>query len=269
MTGPAACRARRRYLRRPCLAPRLRNASREDDVSAKRLGLPAPLGGLMRMTWRRVVLAHWPLEEPGELEAQLPPGVSLDAFWGRPWKSLVALDAAGPAPLPLLAWPLRRVVSYLQLNLRTYVRGPLGPGIFLLESAVDHRLALAPRLLGLPYELDTCLRLDTRGGALEVRSSRELLHGRIEARPPEPAHPDTLDAFLLERYVVYGLAPDGEPFAVRIEHAPWEVQRASLRSPARGQAEFAHFAPAVRRVRLRELARFQAAAPAGPGARAA
>lgn len=216
------------------------------------------LGGLMRMRWRRVVLAHWPIVDVELVERRLPYGVTLDAFWGRPWRSVVAFEAVGPVPLPLLAWPLRRAFGYLQLNLRTYVRGPLGPGIVLLDTVVDHRLAtLAPRLAGMPYELDGSLSVRVKAGHVEVHSARELLTGEVDREPATKARLDTLEDFLLERYVVYGQTPRGEPYAVRLAHQPWEVQRATLRSPIRGEAELAHFAASVSGVRIVEARRLQ------------
>lgn len=231
-------------------------------------GLRGPLRSLTRMSWRRIVMAHWPVEEPELIERRLPPGVELDAFWGRPWKSLVAFEVTGPAPLPLHAWPVRRAFTCVQVDLRTYVRGPLGPGVVLLDTAVDRQLALGPRLLGLPYEVDESISLETRGD-IEVRSAHELVRGRVED-PAWTPRTGTIDDFLLERYAVYSRGADGTALAVRIEHPPWEVHPATLSAPLRGDAELGHFSELVRGVRVVETRRLTApAASAGSASRAA
>jgi uncharacterized protein YqjF (DUF2071 family) len=207
-----------------------------------------PLAGHMR--WRRVVLAHWPEREPAALVARLPDGVALDRHEGRAWISVVAFEAVGPAPWPLLARGLERLVTYRQLNVRTYVRSDRGPAIVLLETYVDRRIALLPRIAGMPYAYDGRLSVSLDGAAVRVARSGETVQGTTETAPLAPAEPGSLDAFLLERYWVHGETTGGRPYAVRVAHRPWVVVPARLRSTLRGAAELAHVAPSVPDIRL-------------------
>jgi hypothetical protein len=76
---------------------------------------------------------------------------------------------------PLLSTPLAPLLRYDQVNFRTYVHGPAGPGLWLLETRVSHPLALGARLLGMPYHLDTSLSLEVRQGDRQGRPYYTLL----------------------------------------------------------------------------------------------
>lgn len=199
------------------------------------LGRVARAGSGMR--WRRVVFGHWPVRDPVPLLERLPREVTLDRHGGTPWISVVALEISGPGP----------VGRHQQVNVRTYVRGPCGPGIYVLEARVDRLRALGPRLLGQPYRHDPRAGVSVDGDALEVRRADEVLRGQVlDARthPTRVGH-GSLDEFLVERYWAYSHVPMIGGCAVRVVHPPWEVRAAELVSPSLGTSERAHVSAGV------------------------
>src|SRR5438270_8602707 len=106
------------------------------------------------MRWRQTFYVHW-IVPADTLAARLPRGVTLDLWRGHAVASLVAIDVAGPAPRALLESAVAHLFRYRQLNLRTYVDGPEGLGMTLLETRIDRlTYALGARLAGMPYHLD-------------------------------------------------------------------------------------------------------------------
>src|SRR3954471_8428645 len=95
---------------------------------------------LGHLRWSDVLFLHW-RAQPEDLEPRLPEGLVLDRFRGAAMVSLVALRCAGPAPRPLVMPSLDPITAYDQVNVRTYVRGPAGPGILLLDARVGSVLA--------------------------------------------------------------------------------------------------------------------------------
>lgn len=216
------------------------------------------LGACARLRWRRVVLAHW-VVEAGPLEAALPAGVTLDLHEGRAWTSVVACEVVGPLPDLLVDSGLEALFSHRQVGLRTYVRGPLGPGAVLLDTAVDRVHALYPRLGGLPYRLDRDVTSAFHGERLEVRRTGEALHGEVGPGRPAPVAEGTLDAFLLHRPWLYARSAALGPYAARLAHAPLRVLPAQVGSTLHGRADLAHVVPYVDGVRVEEAVRLSAA----------
>jgi uncharacterized protein len=172
------------------------------------------------MAWRDPVFAHF-RSDAERLAALLPSGLELDRFDGEAWVSVVALEAVGPAPR--VAPTLGKLLRYRQVNLRTYVRGEEGPGIYLLDTWVDRRLpALGARLLGMPYHVRRPLEVRFEEDRVSVRGPGTVLAGRVAAEAPAP--PVGVERFLLERYWAYGQLPGGHVYAVGITHEPWRVR---------------------------------------------
>ncbi len=125
-------------------------------------------------------------------------------------------------------WATAPIANHRFLNLRTYVKGSDGPGIFFMAEWLDNRLAvsLGPATFGLPYryaKLDyrrdgNLIRGLASSAAAEGAFSGELA-GRIA-----PAVPHSLDAFFLERYTAY-TAAGFRPLSFRVWHLPWQFQR--------------------------------------------
>jgi Uncharacterized conserved protein len=103
--------------------------------------------GLLEMTWQDTCFLHWPMA-PDELATHLPNGLSPATYNGDAWVGVVAFEMAGISPRGL---PVS--LSFPELNLRTYVDGPSGPGVLFFNLDADDKLgvSVARRLFRLPY----------------------------------------------------------------------------------------------------------------------
>jgi uncharacterized protein YqjF (DUF2071 family) len=199
-------------------------------------GLARRVKQLARMTygamrWRQTFYVHW-IVPFATLQERIPRGVTLDLWRGHAVASLVAVDVEGPAPRALLQTPMAHLFRYRQLNLRTYVDGPDGPGLTLLETRVD-RLAyvLGARLAGMPYHLDRQLRYDVRGASLSLRAHGLAVDGIVSGAAAETLRPGTLEHFADERYRVYAALPVGRTLCVSLAHPPWRARPVQLEEP--------------------------------------
>ena len=188
------------------------------------------------MRWKQTLYVHW-IVPADTLASRIPRGVTLDLWHGNGVVSLVAIDVEGPAPRRLLQTALAPLFRYRQLNLRTYVIGPEGPGMTLLHTRVDRlTYALGARLAGIPYHLDRRLSYEVGEAAVALRARDLELHGTIDEAAPAPLAPGTLEAFADERYLAYAQLPAGRTLCVQVAHAPWRARAVHLASPITPEA---------------------------------
>ncbi len=186
----------------------------------------ARAAALLRMTWHDCAFAHWRAD--GELLARsLPDGAVLDRFAGEAWLSVVPFRMTGIRPTFGPVLPGFSAVA--EINLRTYVRVGGEPGVwfFSLDAASPLLVEAARITTGLPYfraRIDTAeharriryasVRTDNRGPAGRFRAQYDVPRGA------QPAEPETLSAFLHERYRFFTLR--GRRLSGgAITHAPW------------------------------------------------
>jgi uncharacterized protein YqjF (DUF2071 family) len=190
---------------------------------------PPRRGWTMGQTWEDLLFAHWrvPLEAvrehvPHELEVELQDG---SAWLGVTPFRVRGLRARGTLPLP-------RVSSFLELNVRTYVRAADGkPGIWFFSLDASSRLAVeaARRGYKLPY-FHARISATRRGEWIDYECARVEEHGRVFSGRYRPdgavfnAEPDSLEWFLTERYCLYTVG-DGHLHRAEIHHPPWPLQQ--------------------------------------------
>jgi len=199
------------------------------------------------MTWRDGLFAHWPVD-PEVVAAALPDGLSVATHDGDAYLGVVpfVMDDIRPRELPT-------GLSFPELNLRTYVEGPNGPGVYFHSLDADDRLgvAVARGLFRLPYyRAETDVRRsegdvgDGNGGDAgrsvrftSRRVHRGVPHARFDATYApvgEPFTPEagSLPAFLLENYRFYTAGSSGRLYVGGIDHEPWTLRpaAASIRS---------------------------------------
>ncbi|ELZ39593.1 YqjF family protein [Halorubrum tebenquichense] len=205
----------------------------------------------LEMTWRDGLFAHWPVD-PEVVAAALPDGLSVATHDGDAYLGVVpfVMDDIRPRGVPM-------GLSFPELNLRTYVEGPNGPGVYFHSLDADDRLgvAVARGLFRLPYyRAETDVRRG--GGSLgdagdgtpsdagdadpangrsvrfaSRRVHRGVPHARFdatyapvgEAFTPEAG---SLPAFLLENYRFYTAGSGGRLYVGEIEHEPWTLRPA-------------------------------------------
>ncbi|MFB6084561.1 MAG: YqjF family protein [Halorientalis sp.] len=186
---------------------------------------------LLRMRWADVLFAHWAVE-PATVDAKLPAGLSADTHGGDAYLGIVGfrMESIRPRGAPV-------GLSFPELNLRTYVEGPEGPGIYFFNLDADDRLGvtLARRLFRLPYYRAEMAVTETDGG-FRLRSARTHAGAPLagfdatyrptgEPSEPEPGSPEH---FLTERYRFYVADDGGRVYVGPVDHPPWPLRGAAL-----------------------------------------
>lgn len=184
------------------------------------------------MTWRDLCFLHWPLD-PDLIARTLPAGVEVDTRAGRAWLGAVPFRMTGVSPRLLPDVP--GVSAFPELNLRTYVTVDGVPGVWFysLDAAQPLAVRLARRLFHLPY-FDARMWVDRREGVTRyasLRTHRGERPARFAAayRPVGPAlnpAPQSLDAWLTDRLVLYSADGRGRVFRGRVAHVAWPLRRA-------------------------------------------
>jgi uncharacterized protein YqjF (DUF2071 family) len=210
---------------------------------------------VMHQNWCRIAFLHWPVDH-AVLRSRLPAGLVVDTFQHTGWVGLTPFRLTGLRPpwLPPLPW----LSSFPEMNLRTYVRGPAGAGIwfFSLDAASVIAVLGARITYGLPYHWST-MSVRVHGTRVRYLSARPGAAAAIEVDVGEPlAKPDDLALFLTERYRLYTRLW-GRLAVAEVEHPPWPLHRAELVSleetvrraanlPEGGPRPLAHYSPGVR-----------------------
>ncbi|GGN14768.1 YqjF family protein [Halarchaeum nitratireducens] len=186
---------------------------------------------VISMDWRDVCVASYAVD-PDVVAATLPDGVAVDTYDGDAYLSVVpfVMGDVRPYKFPRFVGP-----TFGELNLRTYVTGDAGPGIYFYNLDATDRLgvAIARATFRLPY-YDASQRIVKRGDTVEFESERthtgvppcEFDADYTPIGDPEPAEPGSLTEFLLERYRFY-VEGRGTLLRGEIEHEPWRVQEAT------------------------------------------
>ena len=201
---------------------------------------PFPLSGsrwTLGQTWEQTLWAHWPVAA-----SQLRPSVSdeleIEEHDGSAWLGIMffrvrALRARGALPVPGIS-------SFLQLNVRTYVRGPDGlPGVWFFSIDASSRLAaLGVRRIYRVPAFHARMTLEPAGGWQEAECARigesaRVFSGRYRATGETfHAEPGSLEWFLTERYRLFTATGRAE-----MHHDRW------LLGEAEAEIELASIAP--------------------------
>lgn len=208
---------------------------------------PLPSGRwALGQTWEDLLFAHWRVPA-GEIRPFLPDALELEETEGGAWLGIAsfrlsALRLRGGLPVP-------RLSSFLQVNVRTYVRGPDGrSGVWLFSLDASSALAVraARRLYRLPY-FRARMSLDRTDEWRDVECARTGERGKVFSGRYRPAghvfHAEqgSLEWFLAERYCLYATDRTGELWRAEIHHVPWPLQ------PAEAELELTTIAPVTLR----------------------
>lgn len=186
------------------------------------------MAALASMHWTNTFFAHWQVPA-APLASHLPAGLALDLHRGRAWVSIAAMRLHGPVPGPFAPPAVDPVFGVDQVDVRTYVLGPEGPGIFILESTLNGRvLALFGRQLGLPYRYHRSTHVHRGRDTASVLTSGLSIYADLGGT----LRPGPLESrlhFLTERYLLYTAMPGGVALgAVTLAHEPWKLRRVEL-----------------------------------------
>lgn len=184
---------------------------------------------IMRQRWEDIAFLHWPVARQ-VVECLLPPGLQVDTIGGSAWVGLVPFRMVG------IGLPTGPQVPYLgtfaETNVRTYVKGPDGPGVWFHSLEAERLLpvAMARLLYRLPY-FHASMRFERNGDNVIYNTIRRwpgprgvggTTKVRIESRIAEPTE---LDHFLTARWRLYALT-GGRLSSAEVRHPAWPLYRA-------------------------------------------
>lgn len=196
---------------------------------------------VMRMTWRDLLFAHWPVDAAA-LRGHIPPRLEVDSFRGQAWIGVVPFHMTGIRLRGLP--PLPGTSAFIEMNVRTYVTDGRYAGVwfFSLDATSKLAIAVARRWYHLNY-LHASMSCRTEGQRVVYASARTRGEGRFEATygpvgPVKHAQPGTLEHWLTERYVMFAADGRGRVYRGHIEHDPWPLQpaEAEVRANTMGRA---------------------------------
>jgi uncharacterized protein YqjF (DUF2071 family) len=181
----------------------------------------------MRQGWRDLTFFHWELP-PEAVRPAVPPPLELDLRDGRAWVGIVAFEVkylkprVGPFGL-----------SFLETNLRTYVRFHDVPAIWFMTLDAASRLAVAGARFayGLAYR-HARMRLARDGERIAYDHRRTGdgagFHARCRVGAPlGTAPPGSLEHFLVERYRLF-VVRNGRVVATEVSHPPYALRAAAV-----------------------------------------
>jgi uncharacterized protein len=190
---------------------------------------------VMRQSWRDLLFLHFPCD-PGEIAPLLPPGLEVDTFpdasgTERAWVGLVPFRMQG------VRWtfapPVPGAHAFPETNVRTYVRGGAGPGVWFFSLDAMNRPAVATARLAfaLPYFFAR-MSVHREGDRILYQGRRTGADYRIVASlgPELPAPREgSRESFLVERYRLYA-ARGRRLWSGRVFHAPYGLRVATPES---------------------------------------
>jgi len=185
----------------------------------------------MRQRWEDVAFAHWPV--PSELVADvLPSTLAPDCHAGSAWVSLVTFQMRSLRITHLP--PIPTTSDFAEVNVRTYVVGPDGPGVWFCSLDAESFLPVlvARALYGLPY----CVAEIGRGSDRDSDADQDTwtiarrwpdhATGRLAVEPLDAPADDDLAVFLTARWRLY--AGTRVTRVARIHHEPWPLRHARV-----------------------------------------
>ena len=190
---------------------------------------------VMYQSWGNLLFMHWEVSAAA-LRRHVPRRLEIDTFEGRAYVGLTPFKLWGVRPI--FTPPLPLVSEFLEINVRTYVHLDGVPGVWFFSLDANSTVAVqgARTLFRLPY-FHARIEMEEQGATTRYNVSRDDTSGapaEFEATwetgaERGAAEPGTLDFFLVERYCLY--TADGDKlFRVRINHRPWPLREARVRS---------------------------------------
>jgi len=180
--------------------------------------------------WHDLLFLHWRFD-PQVVARTLPDDLEPETFDGSAWVGIVPFFMQRVRPVglpcvPLLSW-------FLELNVRTYVRHRTGTAVWFYSLDCNQPIAveLARAFFGLPYEH---AKMQARRGLFidyrcRRRGEAEGWHYRYRGSGrAQAAAPDSLEAFLLERYAFFSGDVGRRRLRGVVRHAPYQYENARV-----------------------------------------
>ncbi len=179
--------------------------------------------------WRSLLFMHWavPVEV---LRPLVPAELSLDLYGEIAYVGVVPFVMEGVRPHWCPKWC---AFNFLETNVRTYVLCNDRPGVYFFSLEASSRIAVltARTMWGLPYHYAR-MKMTYSGDEIAYHSRRASNGAVHQARfklgeAMGPSEPDTLEHFLLERYLLY-VKRGSQILCGQVHHTAYPVQRVEL-----------------------------------------
>lgn len=186
----------------------------------------------MFQEWRKLLFLHWEYDS-NLIQNTLPEGVFVDTYKG---KSYLTINVFFIQNLRLSNFPaIPGFSDFIEVNFRTYVYDKNGiPGIWFYSLDINSLLAASSgkNFFSLPYHYSE-LTEQQENGSISIEGTRvEANHSSMKfSYIPENetyiAEPDSIDFFLMERYVLFTYL-NGKLHLGRVHHLPYSISKAKV-----------------------------------------
>ncbi len=186
--------------------------------------------------WQKLGFLHWRVSAES-LQPLIPEELTIEQFDGSAWLGVVPFSMERIRPwwccaVPGISW-------FLETNVRTYVvdrRGVRGVWFFSLDANKQLAVSVARTFWHLPYKMarlslksDTVTReqflLHYAGQRLDSPAADYSISLTVNLKTPTaPARANSLEHFLVERYLLFAQGRGGRLMSGEVHHAPYQLR---------------------------------------------
>lgn len=194
---------------------------------------PFPLENLNWMIlqeWHHTLFAHWPVPA-SSIREHVPPELEIDTFKGWAWIGIVPFQVKNMRGRYTPSLPF--FSSYMEVNVRTYVKFGERSGVYFFSLDANHLLAVtgAKLVFGLAYKqakIHFRINKNIEIESIRMPSSDKSAKLEVNYKPETEvffSEPGTLEHWLTERYCLW-TRRGSKLFRGDIHHTKCELQRA-------------------------------------------
>ncbi len=187
---------------------------------------------VMFQSWEHLLFLHWEIDA-STIQATIPPDLFVDTHQDKAYIGIVPFYMRRIRPRFLPAVPY--LSNFLECNVRTYVHDADGvPGVWFYSLDTDRWIAhwLARTFFHLPYFWASMKAQGTNKIAYQLRRRDQQTASHFTYSPTSnerPTKSETLDFFLLERYLLYAYAKNSQQLCRgRVHHAPYQFAEVNV-----------------------------------------
>ena len=190
---------------------------------------------VMHQSWNELLFLHWKID-PAEIQATLPPGLTVDTFQGDAYLGVVPFYMCNVRPrfLPSVSW----ISNFLEMNVRTYVHDEEGrPGVWFYSLDANQKLAvrIARKFFNLPYfdakmsaKMDD-LTVNYHSQQNETDETAILQYSPSEVFTPNQNYSESLEFFLIERYFLFAYNTKKQQlYSGRVHHHAYPLHQVNV-----------------------------------------
>lgn len=195
-----------------------------------------PQAHVLYQSWKELLFLHWRID-PADIQATLPPGLTVDTFEGDAYLGIVPFCMCNIRPRFLPVVP--GISNFLEMNVRTYVHDEEGrPGVWFYSLDANQKLAVrvARKFFNLPY-FDAKMSASMDHLSVSYHSKQKDSHetASYQYTPNEPVNPSSIDSeslefFLAERYYLFAYnQKEQQLYSGRVHHNPYPLHRVEVK----------------------------------------